>query len=93
MYQLLQFPSMIYNFMSFGDRRNRMKQQKTSYKKLYRSSKNSMIAGVCGGIAEYLDCDPTWIRLVFVLFLLFGGSAVLVYVLLWLIVPLDENTL
>ena len=70
-----------------------MKQQKTSYKKLYRSSKNSMIAGVCGGIAEYLDRDPTWIRLVFVLFLLFGGSAVLVYVLLWLIVPLDENTL
>lgn len=68
-----------------------MKQQKNQYKKLYRSSKNSMIAGVCGGIAEYFGRDPTWIRLAFVLFLLFGGSAILVYAVLWLIVPLDKD--
>lgn len=50
-----------------------------------------MIAGVCGGIAEYFERDPTWIRLAFVLFLLFGGSAILVYAVLWLIVPLDKD--
>ncbi|GAG12223.1 unnamed protein product, partial [marine sediment metagenome] len=41
-------------------------------KKLYRSEKDSMIAGVCGGIAEYFDVDPTLIRLLTVIFVLLG---------------------
>jgi phage shock protein C len=38
-----------------------------------------MIAGVCGGLGEYFNYDPAWIRLLFILFLLVGGSAILVY--------------
>lgn len=56
-------------------------------KKLYRSRKQRMIAGVCGGLAEYFDMDPTWIRLLFVLLFFLGGSALLIYVVMWIIVP------
>ena len=58
-----------------------------NFKRLYRST-DSMIGGVCGGIAEYFDWDPTWVRL-FYLILTFGTafSGVIVYLLLWMIVP------
>jgi len=59
-------------------------------KKLYRSEYNRMIAGVCAGIAEYLDIDPTVIRLIWVLFTFFVGSGVLVYIIACLIIP-NEN--
>jgi phage shock protein C len=63
-----------------------------NYKQLYRSQKQRMVAGVCGGIAEYLNVDPTVVRLVFVVVTLFAGSGFLVYLLLWLVVP-NENSL
>ncbi len=56
-------------------------------KKLYRSKKDKMIAGVCGGIAEYFDVDPTLIRLLTVLFVLLGGAGVAVYIIAWIIIP------
>lgn len=56
-------------------------------KQLYRSTTNKMIGGVCGGIAAYFDVDPTLIRLGFVAVTLLGGSGVLVYLILWLVVP------
>ena len=57
-------------------------------KRLYRSRVDSKIAGVCGGLGEYFDIDPVWVRLLFILFLLAGGSALIIYMLFWLIVPL-----
>jgi len=59
-------------------------------KKLYRSKKDSMIAGVCGGIAEYFDVDSTLIRLLTVLFVLLGGAGVAVYIIAWIVIP--KNT-
>ena len=56
-------------------------------KKLYRSSVNCMLAGVCGGIAEYFNIDPTIIRLAWVLFSVAGGSGVLAYVIAAIIIP------
>ena len=57
-------------------------------KRLYRSSEERMFAGVCGGIAEYLDVDPTLVRLFFVaLTLLSGGQGLLIYIVLMLVVP------
>lgn len=56
-------------------------------KKLYRSVKDKMIAGVCSGIGEYLDIDPTIVRIAFAALLLFGGGGALAYLLLWIIVP------
>ena len=57
------------------------------YKKLYRSNKQKMIAGVCGGLAEYFNIDPTWIRIIFIIFAVMGGSSILVYLLFWVLVP------
>ena len=58
--------------------------------RLYRSSTDHMLAGVCGGIAEYLNVDPTLVRVAFVLLaLVTGGTGVILYGALWLIVP-DE---
>lgn len=56
-------------------------------KKLYRSSTNSMLAGVCGGIGEYFNVDPTLIRLAWVIFSLMGGSGVLAYIIAAIIIP------
>jgi phage shock protein PspC (stress-responsive transcriptional regulator) len=58
-------------------------------KKLYRSRDHRIIGGVCGGIAEYFEVDPTLIRIIF-LILSFGmGSGFLIYIVLLLIVPLE----
>ncbi|MAG39446.1 PspC domain-containing protein [Candidatus Pacearchaeota archaeon] len=57
-------------------------------KKLYRTTgKKRKIAGVCGGIAEYLDVDPTVIRLIWVIATLAYGVGLLAYLLAWLIMP------
>jgi len=59
-------------------------------KKLYRSKKDKKIAGVCGGIAEYFDVDPTLVRLFTVLTLLLGGAGVVAYIIAWIVIP--ENS-
>lgn len=46
-----------------------------------------MIAGVCGGVANYFDIDPTVVRILWVLFVLLGGSGILVYVIMWILMP------
>ncbi|MES2216976.1 MAG: PspC domain-containing protein [Pseudomonadota bacterium] len=56
-------------------------------KKLYRSRKDKMIAGVCGGLAERYNIDSTWVRLAFVILFFFGGCALLIYGIMWMIVP------
>ncbi len=57
-------------------------------KKLYRSLDDSMLAGVCGGIGEYFDVDPTLIRILFVGFVVFGfGSPIVLYIIMALIMP------
>jgi len=56
-------------------------------KKLYRSEKDSMIAGVCGGIADYFDIDSTLVRLLTVIFVLLGGAGVVAYIVAWIIIP------
>ena len=61
-------------------------------KKLYRSSKNKIIAGVCGGIAEYFDIDPTIVRIIFVLIALIDGIGVILYLIMALIVPTKDGS-
>lgn len=57
-------------------------------KRLYRSTKDRKIAGVCGGIAEYFNIDPVIVRVIAVLLLLPGGLPGFVpYVVLWIVVP------
>lgn len=60
-------------------------------RKLFRSNKDRMIAGVCGGIGEYFKIDPTVVRLIFVFLLLCScGAMILAYILAWIIIP-DRN--
>ena len=56
-------------------------------KRLYRSNRDIMVCGVCGGIAEYFDIDPTIVRLVAVLLVCGGGSGLLAYLVAALIIP------
>lgn len=56
-------------------------------KKLHRSQTDKMIAGVCGGIAEYFGIDSTLVRLGWVLFTFAGGSGILAYIIAWIIMP------
>ena len=56
-------------------------------KKLYRNTENKMLAGVCSGIADYFDIDPTLVRLGWVLFSLLGGSGLLAYLIAAIIIP------
>jgi len=56
-------------------------------KTLYRSKVNRMLGGVCAGIAEYFDIDPTIVRLIWLATVLFGGTGVLLYLIAWIIIP------
>ncbi|MDP3559537.1 MAG: PspC domain-containing protein [Legionellaceae bacterium] len=63
------------------------------YRKLYRSRKERMLAGVCGGLAQHFCMDPTVIRLIAILLLLLAGSSFIVYLILWMIVPLEPMSI
>ena len=59
-------------------------------KRLYRSKKDRMICGVCGGIANYFNIDPTLVRLAFVLIAMGAGAGILAYIIAAIIIP-DED--
>ncbi|MGN0998420.1 MAG: PspC domain-containing protein [Faecousia sp.] len=56
-------------------------------KRLYKSSENKMIEGVCGGIGEYFGIDPTLVRLGWVVFCALGGSGIVAYIIAAIIIP------
>ena len=56
-------------------------------KKLCRSAVDKKLGGVCGGLAEYLEIDPTIVRLAWVLFTLFVGAGILAYIIALLVMP------
>ncbi len=64
-----------------------IKQEKKQIKRLYRSAKDKILGGVCGGIAEYLNADPVLIRLIWAAAILVYGSGLLLYLIAWMIVP------
>jgi len=60
-------------------------------KRLYRSKKDRKICGVCGGIAEYFDVDPTIIRLMWLLLIIISsGKAIIIYLICCLIIPEEK---
>ena len=54
---------------------------------LYRSRNQRMVAGVCGGLAEYFNVDATMIRVLFLVLTVVGGSGLVIYLVMWIIVP------
>lgn len=55
--------------------------------KLYRSETNKVIAGVCAGLAEVFNVDVTLVRIIFLLAFAFGGGGLLIYIILWIVMP------
>ncbi|PRD53880.1 PspC domain-containing protein [Sphingobacterium gobiense] len=60
-------------------------------KKLMRDPDDKMLGGVCSGLAHYFGIEPVWIRILLVLFVLIGGSGVLAYIILWIVMPIAET--
>ena len=56
-------------------------------KKLYRSRDYRLIAGICGGLGEYFDIDPIIFRMIFIALLINGGAGIIIYILMWIFVP------
>lgn len=56
-------------------------------KRLYRTRGDRVLAGVCGGLGDYFNIDPTIVRLLFILLALAGGPGIIVYLVLWLVMP------
>ena len=54
-------------------------------------SDDTIIAGVCAGLAEYFDVDPFWFRLITALLLFNGPAAIFIYLIMWWIMPLKSN--
>jgi phage shock protein C len=55
--------------------------------RLYRSRTDRKLAGVCGGLAQYVNTDATLIRVLFVVLALLGGPGLVIYLLMWILVP------
>jgi len=66
---------------------NQERQAMEEPRKLYRSRSQRMVAGVCGGLAEYFNVDATLIRVLFLVLAVVGGSGLVIYLLMWIIVP------
>ena len=60
-------------------------------KRLYKSNENRKISGVCGGIAEFFNIDPTLVRLGWVLFCALGGSGIIAYIIAAIIIPTNPT--
>jgi phage shock protein PspC (stress-responsive transcriptional regulator) len=61
------------------------------YKRLVRVQKDRKIAGVCAGFGAYFNLDPTMVRLLWILLVLAGGAGVLLYLIAWIIMPLEDG--
>ncbi|HHX18772.1 MAG TPA: PspC domain-containing protein [Clostridium sp.] len=60
-------------------------------KRITRSKRNKVIEGVCGGIAEYFDIDPSIVRLGFVISIFFGGTGILAYIIAIFVIPMEDG--
>ena len=60
-------------------------------KKLRKSTTDKKLCGVCGGLAKYLDLDPTIIRIIWILLVVFGGTGILLYLVCALVMPNDTD--
>lgn len=58
-------------------------------KRLYRSKRERVLGGVCGGLAEYFGLDVSLVRLGWIVFVLLGGSGIIAYILAWFVIPAE----
>ncbi|WP_010256275.1 PspC domain-containing protein [Myroides injenensis] len=68
------------------------KYEYTGTKKLYRDGENAILGGVLSGLGHYFKIDTVWMRIIFLILVLFYGTGVLLYIILWIIVPKAKTT-
>ena len=85
------FGALLYLFLVKSNKKYRGLKLKTNkLRRLYRSKKDRILGGVCGGIGNYLNVDPTLIRLLWILFMFMGGSGIIAYIIAWIIIPEEK---
>lgn len=67
-------------------------KSRKSTRRLFRDTENAYIGGVSSGLSHYFDVDTLWIRLAWVCLFIFGGTGILIYILLWILMPVAETT-
>ena len=65
----------------------KIREETTMENRLHRARNDRKLAGVCGGIAEYFGWDPTLVRVAWIVLTLMGGSGILLYLIMWLVMP------
>jgi phage shock protein PspC (stress-responsive transcriptional regulator) len=65
--------------------------ENNNYRRLTRSTTDRRIAGVCGGLAEYLNVDPTVVRILFLIAIIVGSLGLWAYLIIWLVAPEDNR--
>jgi len=80
---------------SMDSEKTTFKEQDRKYdKKLFRDPENKILGGVCSGLAAYFNIDdPIWVRLAFVVFTVTGGAGVLIYIIMWIIMPKAKTSI
>lgn len=79
---------------SESDKTTFKEKDKKYDKKLFRDPENKILGGVCSGLAAYFNIDdPIWVRLTFVVFTLTGGAGVLIYIIMWIIMPKAKTSI
>jgi phage shock protein PspC (stress-responsive transcriptional regulator) len=63
----------------------------STQKRLYRSQTDRQVAGVCGGLAEYFNVDPTLVRIIFLLLFFGMGNGFILYAVLWMVIPEESD--
>jgi len=66
--------------------------EKPPVRRLYRSFRNKKIAGICGGLGDYFNVDPTVFRILWVLLLILFGTGILLYLVLWIVIPIESES-
>ena len=78
-------------FLAIAHHNQTIKKAAVNMKRIYRSKKESVLAGVCGGIAEHFLVDPVIVRLIWLGLILFGTMGIPLYIIAWVIIPLNRE--
>lgn len=76
----------------FSDEKKSQQQTSRTDRRLFRDPDDRIFGGVCSGLASFFDIEALWVRLAFVVLFMFGGSGLLIYLVLWLVVPVAETS-
>lgn len=79
------------DFFDDEEMKEKKKKQTKIRKRVYRNPDNMILGGVCSGISEYFNIDPIILRLIFVIAVIFYGSGIYIYLILWIIIPKAET--